>query len=62
MLINKYRHIHINENCSANMLNMPDVIHFLANYKGAQAGQPSQPKTSLIPGPKHCPLYLIYLI
>ena len=47
MLLNNYKHIHIYENCSANML-CRDVTHFLADYKGAEAGQRSQPKIGLI--------------
>ena len=48
MLIDNYKHIHIYENCSANMLSVNffirrDVTHFSADYKGAEAGQrPSQ--------------------
>ena len=42
MLIDNYRHIHIYENCSANMLSvnffyLRDVTHFLGDYKGARA-------------------------
>ena len=44
MLIDNYRHIHIYENCSADMLSVNfsivDVTHFLADYKGAEPGQP----------------------
>ena len=40
MLIDNYRHIHIYENCSADMhsqfFDLRDVTHFLANYKGAE--------------------------
>ena len=53
MLIDNYRHIHIYENCSANMLSVNfdrrDVTHFLADYKGAEASQrPSQLDKQLI--------------
>ena len=41
MLIDKYRHIHIYENCSADMLSVNFSIimstHFLGDYKGAGA-------------------------
>ena len=42
MLIDNYRHIHIYDNVSADMqfFNRRDVTHFLADYKGAEPGQP----------------------
>ena len=68
MLIDNYRHIHIYENCSADMLSVNffdprDVTHFLAVYKGAEPGQPGPSQkcrlamtgltlTVLVPGPK----------
>ena len=51
MLIDNYRHIFFLTftKTSANMLSVNfsvgrDVTHFLADYKGAEARQPSQPK------------------
>ena len=45
MLIDNYRRIHIYENCSAvyafsQFFDRRDVTHFLADYKGAEPGQP----------------------
>ena len=37
-------HIHIYENCSANMLS---VTHFSADYKGAEPGQPVPAKNAI---------------
>ena len=40
MLIDNYRHIHIYKNAFSQFFDRRDVTHFLADYKGAEPGQP----------------------